>query len=249
MAAQTCLRCGRECDEHATVCFGCGAPLGETKTPTQPVPVPKLPLAETNTGDEHARADASVATAVASQQPAPKRRRRRALLVAIVALVLLAAGTGSYIVINATLATVTGQSVASMATYRDPSGRFTFRHPALWQTTRLADGVQLTDSDGASTVRVTLAPAGALTTAIARADLLATSEELATLPDTTVAGAVWQRRGGQVTGSDGAVRQVTVLVTVHDGTVYTIEMRGPVASFSATDNLVFQPLLASFAFA
>lgn len=43
MLELTCLRCGAPYDEGATVCFTCGASIGELETPTQPVRTPKKP--------------------------------------------------------------------------------------------------------------------------------------------------------------------------------------------------------------
>ncbi len=43
MSERTCLRCGAPYEEGATVCFTCGASIGELETPTQPVRTPKKP--------------------------------------------------------------------------------------------------------------------------------------------------------------------------------------------------------------
>jgi hypothetical protein len=64
----------------------------------------------------------------------------------------------------------------------------------------------------------------------------------------TFASASWEQRVGQLTGRDGAVKQVTVDVTVHGGFVYAIELVSPLATYSSVDTLVFQPALASFQF-
>jgi hypothetical protein len=54
---------------------------------------------------------------------------------------------------------------------------------------------------------------------------------------------------GDVTGRDGVVREVHVHVTEHSGWLYVIELSSPISSFDSIDNLVYQPLLDSFAFA
>lgn len=51
-----CLRCGAPYDEGATVCFTCGASIGELETPTQPVRAPKRPApTETSNPTEQAQ--------------------------------------------------------------------------------------------------------------------------------------------------------------------------------------------------
>ncbi|HLJ81916.1 MAG TPA: hypothetical protein VKT52_10550, partial [Ktedonobacterales bacterium] len=106
----------------------------------------------------------------------------------------------------------------------------------------------LTDTDGTSTATVTVATPNQGDTAQSRADALATSLGLTAAPPQTIGGDTWEQRTGQFTGADGAVRQAAVFVTLHDGLLYTIQVTSPVASFSSLNNLVFQPLLASFQF-
>jgi len=82
----------------------------------------------------------------------------------------------------------------------------------------------------------------------AAADALAKSQNLAAAPQQQFAEATWEVRSGPHTDADGVTRQTTLYVTLHDGEVYSIACTSPLASYSATNNLVYQPLLASFAF-
>ena len=261
MATQTCLRCGAPAAADATVCFTCGAPIGEVETPTQPVPIPRIPSSAESPADEpyapaEARVGATAAVAVAPRRLSLGRgaggapaARRRWPLIALVAVLLVAALGGIGYVVYASLGSLSGAPVAQKSTYHDPHHRFAFTQPALWLTSAGADGVLLTDSDGTSTARITIAAPTAGEDAAAHADALATQRGgLSSAPARSFAGAAWEQRTGQVTGSDGAVRQVVVLVTLHSGTLYTIEFSSPVASFAGIDNLVYQPLAASFTF-
>lgn len=206
-----------------------------------------------------ATADADLNAADASVRVRRGRRGRqgrRAWLVVVLAasLVLAASGGALYARFGAT---TTPPPVAQQTTYSDPAGRFHFVRPALWSATPTADGVSLTDSGGTSSVTVVVVTPGAGavpagTTAAAYADQLARQQGGATplgpLPAREIAGTTWQQREGQVTGPDGAVRETLLLVTLHGGDLYAITCTSPVASFGATQNLVFNPLLGSFTF-
>jgi hypothetical protein len=63
-----------------------------------------------------------------------------------------------------------------------------------------------------------------------------------------VGGQTWQVRSGRTTGHDGVTREDVLLVTVHGGALYAIEFVCPIASYSDTNRLVYQPLLTSFTF-
>lgn len=287
-----CLRCGTPYEPGDTVCYHCGAPIGEAEGDTAPVKVIRTnrqqaaqtpadgspaegvvapgdaPLAPQGEGPgvrtppevDPARITVGSAAAVraTAEAPTPRPRghrgRRVWLMVALaVALVLAAVGGALY----ARHGSPSAPPVARQATYTDPAGRFHFVRPALWSATPTADGVSLTDSGGTSSVTVAVAmpgtggiPAG--TSAAAYADQLAGQQggaaPLGTLPARQIGGTTWQQREGQVTGPDGAVRETLLLVTLHGGALYAITCTSPVASFGATQNLVFEPLLGSFAF-
>lgn len=290
MEERRCLRCGAPYDEGATVCFTCGASIGELETPTQPVRAPKRPSAnatnavtELATGAASAAADgalqaheaASAAPANATntfQAPiatvtpppsrpltvgssyqranapvAPTRRQRRVRwpLVAGALVVLAALLVGGVFEVRALLAP---PPIPKTTTYHDQQRRFSFTEPALWTVTPQPTGALLTDSTGASTLTVTVAPVTKGQTASALADTLAAQQDLQTASATTIAGDQWEQRSGSVTGSDGATRIVTLYVDVHAGDVYTIQTSSPTSVASSINTLVYQPLLASFTF-
>jgi hypothetical protein len=253
MDADTCLRCGAPYAPGQTVCFKCGAPLGETRPNTQPVPAIKIPQPEESAPPTRPAAEpapslpvARVASATA-EPPAPptQQRRRRWPLIALVVVLVLAAGGGGFYLVRALTA---APPVATQTLYQDPQHRFHFERPTLWAVTTTSDGVTLTDTDGTSTATVTVATPNPGDTAQSRADALATSLGLSAAPSQTIGGDTWEQRTGQFTGTDGAVRQTAVFVTLHNGLLYTIQVTSPVANFSSQNNLVFQPLLASFQF-
>ena len=253
-AAGVCLRCGKPYDAGDTVCYSCGAPIGETQTPTQPVravrrpPPPEPPEPPQPAPPQPASAPAQTLPAVATAsvpEPAPGRGRvwPRVLLLCVV--VLAALGGAAYAIQKLTAA----PPVASSALYQDAGHRFRFQRPALWTLATSDAGVTLTDSDGVSTARVLVAEPAAGEDAAAHADVLAKRDGLQAAPTRSFAGETWQQRTGQVAGADGVVRQEVILVAEHDSTLYTIQFSSPVATFTSLDNLVFQPLLDSFAFA
>ncbi len=256
--AGTCLRCGASYEKGATVCLKCGAPIGETQTPTQPVRALNVSRATNGPAPasqpaQPSAASVTVATAAPHSGAAPQattdtasgKRRLGVVGIALISLLLLAVLAGAAYTVRALTA---APPVANQTTYRDSQHRFHFQRPALWIVTPTADGVSLTDSDGASSARITLPDPSAPMTAKAYADQLATQNSLtATLPQ-QIAGETWEQRVGQVTGTDGAVREVVVFVTVHNAHLYAIQFTCPVATYDSVNNLVYQPLLASFAF-
>lgn len=251
MDADTCLRCGAPYTPGQTVCFKCGAPLGETRPNTQPVPVIRIPQPEPPAEPEPLPAPPRVSARVtavpaitAPSAPSTKHKRRAPLVALIVVLVLAAIGGGAYLVRALTAA----PPVATQTLYTDPQHRFRFERPTLWTVTTTVDGVNLTDSTGASTAKITVDPPGPGETAQSRADAAAKELGLSVAPEQTIGGDTWEQRAGQITGADGAVRQTVIYVTLHNGLMYTIEINSPVASFTSVDNLVYQPLLASFQF-
>jgi hypothetical protein len=142
-----------------------------------------------------------------------------------------------------------GPPVPHQVVYQDPAHRFRLSRPGLWSASPETDGVLLADSSGASSVHVTVRPQNSAETAKSAADAVATQRKLTAAQPVTFADTSWEQRVGQVTGRDGAVRQVTVDVTVHGGYVYIIDLESPLATYSSVDTLVFQPALASFQFA
>lgn len=248
-----CLRCGTPYEDGATVCFTCGAPIGEIKTPTQPVPVPRVPKPEASDPVETEAtpvATAAHSTAARSMvrpgaHPATRKRPRRWPFVVLALVVALAAAGGTAYLLRGALA---GPPVATRATYRDPERRFTLTQPALWTATPRSDGVLLTDSDGINRVVVTISAPQAGEDAAAYADALAASRGLSRVPSKPIAGQTWESRMGIATGPDGVTRETAIYVTPHDGLLYTVACTSPLSSYDAMDNLVYQPLLASFAF-
>lgn len=245
--AQVCLRCGTPYDDDATVCFTCGAPIGEVKSPTQPVAVPRLPKRES--APEASQQTPTSLPASHMSQPAPPpplpRRPRWWPIVLLAVIAALAVGGGAAYLVRALTAS---PPVAHSQVYSDPDHRFHFTRPTLWNVTPRSDGVLLTDSDGINSMTLTISPATPGQDATAAADAAAKGEKLSATSPQQIAGATWEVRGGSHTDADGATRQTTLYVTIHDGDLYTIACVSPLASYSATNNLVYQPLLASFAF-
>jgi hypothetical protein len=159
-------------------------------------------------------------------------------------LIALLAGGG-----YALRAALAGPPVPKSVTYRDPDGRFTVTVPALWTVTRQASGALLTDSSGANSVTISDTPAQTGQTAENVANALAIQQGLQPATPAQIGGDTWQQRTGQVTGQDGATRMIVVFADVRDGEVYTILLSSPTASYATVNNLVYQPLLASFTFA
>lgn len=271
MEERRCLRCGAPYDEGATVCFTCGASIGELETPTQPVRAPRRPAAEPAPVAVAAEA-ASSATSQAEQQatpmapssppspprpltvgtsyhpvavaPRPPRRVRWPLVIgALVVVALLAAGGA--IGARALLAT---PPVSKTTVYHDPQARFSFKEPTLWTVTPRADGALLADSSGANTLTISVAAAQAGQTAPGVADTLAAQQGLQSAAPEQIAGDQWEQRTGSVTGADGATRVVTLYVDIHAGLVYTIQTSSPSSVADSENTLVYQPLLASFTF-
>jgi hypothetical protein len=253
----TCLRCGAVYEAGAVVCFKCGAPIGEISTPTQPITrqlaTPPSPTLTPSTEAEESSKKKKTPRAKAVKPSRPPRppevaRTQRRLLLRVTlfaALAIVAFGVGVWGV----RALTAGPPVPHQVVYQDPAHRFRLSRPGLWSATPETDGVLLADSSGASSVRVTVRPDIGAETAKTAADAVATQRNMTAAQPVTVADTSWEQRVGQVTGRDGAVRQVTIDVTVHGGYVYIIDMESPLATYSSVDTLVFQPALASFQFA
>lgn len=244
--AQVCLRCGTPYEDDATVCFTCGAPIGEVKSPTQPVAVPRLPRREQPPEEGQPSDAAKSAASQPAAPPPPMPRKPRWWPIVLVALVaaLAVGGSAAYLVRALTAA----PPVAHSQIYHDPDHRFHFTRPTLWNLTPRSDGVLLTDSEGINSLTLTISTPTPGQDASAAAAALAKGEKLATMATQQFAGATWEVRSGVHTDPDGATRQTTLYVTLHDGDLYTITCVSPLASYNSTNNLVYQPLLASFAF-
>lgn len=259
----TCLRCGATYPEGAVVCFRCGAPIGEASSATQPVrpfhaippapqtpPEPPPPVLQMIEQDQISTAPRLRTVRVATRRALTRaqrwERRGRAALGLMILLVVAAAIGGTVVGVRALLA---GDNVPHSTTYQDPQHRFRFVRPTLWSVTPLPDGVLVTDSEGTSTLQVSVATPAPGETAQARADAMAQTQGLAEDTPLTFAGVDWQARVGNVTGRDGVVRELEVYVAEHNAQLYIIQLASPIASFNGIDNLVYQPMLASFQFA
>jgi hypothetical protein len=173
-------------------------------------------------------------------------QRGRVAFAIFLTLLIAAAIGGAAMGVRALLA---GPPVQHQTIYQDPQHRFRFQRPALWTATPSPEGVLLSDSAGTSTAHVTVSTPGGGETAESRAAAIATVENLSIAAPEHHAGIDWQVAVGEATGRDGAVREVHVYVTEHGSLLYIIELSSPVSSFDGIDNLVYQPLLDSFAFA
>lgn len=261
--AGNCLRCGAPYGPDDTVCYTCGAPIGETRANTQPVkavrptqrpapadeaPTPAPEAARPTRADPPRLTVGSIPVPATPPAPSPvakTRGRLRGVVVAALCLVLIAAASGAVAVLRQLTA---APPVAHQTTYADPQGRFTLTRPALWKVAETPTGVTLTDSTSVSTAAVTIEDAAPGATAQTVADARAARQGLAAAPSRRVAGEQWEVRSGQVTGQDGVLREDVLLVRVHGGAIYTIEFLCPIASYDATNRLVYQPLLDSFRF-
>jgi hypothetical protein len=139
-------------------------------------------------------------------------------------------------------------SVPAQTVYRDPQGRFSFVQPALWQATPAADSVTLTDATGISSVRVTVTLAQGQETAAQAADLVGAADGASSTAVVHSGGVAWEEREGPVPQADGTTRYVDVFVTEHDSSFYIVECSTLAATYASTNQLIFQPLLRSFAF-
>jgi hypothetical protein len=258
MEAGTCLRCGKPYEPEDTVCYSCGAPIGETKTPTQPIhsmrPVPAASPSHSQAADPEVAPEPTrpgsrplVVGALPPRASArvTKRNKRLWLGLGAVVLVLVAAGGGFYVERGLTASA----PISRQSMYMDPQHRFAFQKPTLWTALTTASGVQLSDSDGSSTAAVTVVQTGTPETAGHFADVQATQMGLALAPAQEIGGELWEQRTGKVTDpTDGAVHEVVLFVTVHDALIYSITFSCPIASYAELNTLVYQPLLASFRF-
>ena len=254
METGICLRCGKPYEPEDTVCYSCGAPIGETKTPTQPIRsmrTPSPPASRPETIPPSPAAEVSKSRPIRVSAALPRKgttrrgNKRLWLAIGLILLVLLAAGGGLYLVRGLTAP----PALTSQTTYQDPQHRFTFQQPTLWTAVPMANGVQLSDSDGSSTVGIAVQESSASETASSYADAQAAQMGLSAAPPEQIGGVLWEQRAGRVTDpTDGAVHQVVLFVTVHDALLYSITFACPIASYTQINTIVYQPLLASFRF-
>jgi hypothetical protein len=254
MEAGTCLRCGKPYEPEDTVCYSCGAPIGETKTPTQPIrtmrPLPAATPSQPQAVAPVPERPQSRPLAVGALPPRPPAKvatgnKRLWLGLAAVVLVLVAAGAGFYVERGLTAA----PPISRQSTYQDPQHRFAFQKPTLWTALTTANGVQLSDSDGSSTAAITVIQTGTPETVADYAAAQATEMGLAPAPAQEIGSELWDQYSGKVTDpTDGAVHEVVLFVTVHNTLIYSITLSCPIASYAQLNTLVYQPLLASFRF-
>ncbi|HEV7127908.1 MAG TPA: zinc ribbon domain-containing protein, partial [Ktedonobacterales bacterium] len=256
-AVARCPACGYPLEPAATICFECGAPIGDDAVDTGPLAIPdylKAPITIELPVVAWTERAGSARVLTAPPEPAneppkarhPRRVTRRDVTAAginlLVTLLLLGGGIEFLVQFRVAPPAVSAQSI-----YRDPAHRFHFAHPTLWQVVPIEQGVQLVDADGTNTLMLVASPDWGLS-ASAQADALATLNTLGALPPVQVAGASWEQRAGRVRDTRGVLREIVVLVTVHDATLYTIEYASPDSSFSNLTLLVYQPVLQSFTF-
>ncbi len=267
----TCEQCGAPYLEGGTICYVCGAPLGEDERPTHPVRVPVhlrarvtqvLPAIRASPpapprsaasweGEAAGPADLLPLAGPSAGTVADRRRfapgqslRARPVQLALLALSLAAFLAGIVILYYRLIP----PAVPTQAVYRDPSHRFHFTRPALWQATPTIDGVRLADSTGTSTVLITVSPPVAGDDVAPYADSLAESLGIEPAAPVVAAGVTWETSVGLVTDAGGATHTIAAYVTLQRGLLYIVECSSPAGSFDATNTLVFQPLLRSFAF-
>lgn len=269
----TCEQCGAPYLEGGTICYVCGAPLGEDERPTHPVRVPVhlrarvtqvLPAIRSSPPSAASREEAAAGAPLPRLLPVAQRRREggtvadrwrfalgQSLHIQPVQVALLALSLAAFLAgIVVLYYRLIPPAVPTQAIYRDPSHRFHFARPALWQATPTIDGVRLADSTGTSTVLITISH----TTPIpgddvsSYADSLSESLGIEQAAPVVAAGVVWETSVGEVTDVGGATHSIAAYVTLQRGLLYIVECSSPAGSFDATNTLVFQPLLRSFAF-
>jgi hypothetical protein len=250
-----CEKCGAPYLEGVTICYSCGAPIGEPEQPTQPVRLPAhlrartatVPLPPATVATQASRETISPGALAGPPNTAWWERidtRVRPLSVALLAvsLVLLVAGV---VVLNERLIP---PQVALHHVYRDPAHRFHVVQPELWQATPYAGGAVLSDATGVTQVLINVSPAGYGETAAKRAAALRQALGLRAASDLVEGEVSWVRSIGTLQSANGAESEMLVLVSQRGDTLYIVECSSPIASFDAETRLVFLPLLQSFAF-
>lgn len=242
----TCPQCGAPCAPTAKICFECGAPLGVDSPRTGPLKIPdylkapitiELPVIITS--------GKSRAVAARTRWSLPRPSRRETVIAGIILAATLLFVLAGAVVVQYRVAPA---AVPLRAVYHDPRHRFAFTLPGLWDETRLADGVRLTDASGTSYFELTADPALDLDAA-SDADFLAQPYALATVPPVQISGVNWEQRAGRSRGADGVLRERVVLATIYQGTLYAMQFGCPDSVFADLNVQVYQPLLQSFTFA
>ena len=250
-----CDICGAPYLAGVTICYSCGAPIGEPETPTQPVRLPVHLRARTATvplppatGSAPASAETIAPGALAGRSNSAwwKRidTRVRPLSAALLAvsLVLLVVGL---VVLHERLIPA---QVPLRNVYRDPAHRFHVVQPTLWQASPFAGGVVLSDATGVTQVLINVSPAGYGETAAMRVAALRQALGLRAASDLVEGEVTWARSVGTLQNANGAQSEMLVLVSQRGDTLYIVECSSPIASFDAETRLVFLPLVQSFAF-
>ena len=106
----------------------------------------------------------------------------------------------------------------------------------------------LTDATGISSVRVTVTLAQGQETAGQAADLVGAADGASSAAVVHSSGVAWEEREGPVSQADGTTRYVDIFVTERDSLLYIVECSTLAATYATTNQLIFQPLLRSFAF-
>lgn len=249
-----CEQCGAPYLDGVTICYSCGAPIGTSEMPTAPVQlpvhlrarvvtVPLPPATAPASPSEFAHASTEYATSAAPWWKRLDTRVRPLSAVLLAAtLVLLVA---ELLILNQRLIPA---QVPLRNLYRDPAHHFHFVQPALWQAIPTASGVALGDATGVTRVLITVAPAQQGATATSLAEGIRETYKLRAGPTVEAGGVTWSEDIGTVAAADGSQSEMLVLVTQHGSSLYVIECSSPVASFDANTQLIFLPLVRSFAF-
>jgi hypothetical protein len=248
-----CERCGAPYLAGVGICYSCGAAIGEPELPTAPVQLPVHLRSRVATVPLPPATATAVAATSASDHPVARAVgpwwKRLDTRVRPLSAVLLAA---SLVVVVAELLVLNQRLIPPQVplsnVYHDPAHRFHFVQPALWQATLAADGVTLDDATGVSRVLITVSPADVGETAATRAAALREEFGLSAGPELVAGGVTWAEDIGTVESSDGGQSVMLVLVTQHGASIYVVECSSPEANFAANSQLVFLPLVRSFAF-
>jgi hypothetical protein len=242
-----CEQCGAPYLAGVTICYSCGAAIGDAEDPTKPVSVPVHLRARTATVPMSPVVPASSVSANAAPPRLPWRQRidtRVRPLSAVLlgfSLLLVVAGL---LVLNQRL--IPAQVPASNV-YRDPTHRFHVTQPALWQAAPYAGGVVFSDATGVTQVLINVAPDPYGETAPVRAEALRQALGLSAASDVVASSLTWSKAVGTVTSASGAESEMLVLVSQRGDSLYIVECTSPAASFDANMRLVFLPLVHSLA--
>lgn len=236
-----CEHCGAPYLEGVTICYSCGAAIGEPEQPTQPVKLPVHLRARTATVPMAPVPGVATAPGGAGTRQAT---RVRPLSVVLLALSLLVFAAGVVVLYYRLIP----PGVPASHVYRDPAHRFHVVQPTLWQAVPYTGGVVLSDATGVTQVLINVSPAEGGETAAMRAEALRQALGLRAAPDLLAGGITWTASTGTLKSVSGAESEMLVLVGQRGERLAIIECTAPAASFDADTRLVFVPLARSFAF-